>query len=140
MKKRTLTAILAVLLCLTLLTGCGGASQAARTTETPHLTQAAQSKEDQPAQTPAAQGTALSGQMGYQTRYLEMADDGITAALSNGTDAGNAIYFTSLGVIADETPEGVTPEWEGQYLVYGPILLKAGRLNGANPLYPGRPG
>ena len=90
-KKRTLTAILAVLLCLTLLTGCGGASQAARTTETPHLTQAAQSKEDQPAQTPAAQGTALSGQMGYQTRYLEIADDGITAALSNGTDAGNAI-------------------------------------------------
>ena len=138
MKKRTLTAILAVLLCLTLLTGCGGASQAARTTETPHLTQAAQSKEDQPAQTPAAQGTALSGQMGYQTRYLEIADDGITAALSNGTDAGNAIYFTSLGVIADETPEGVTPEWEGQYLVYGPILLKAA-LDGSTERIPYTP-
>ena len=130
MKKRTLTAILAVLLCLTLLTGCGGASQAARI-ETSQPTQNAQSEEDQPAQTPAAQGTALSGQMGYQTRYLEIADDGITAALSNGTDAGNAIYFTSLGVIADETVSGIWPD---------PAEGCAGRLNGANPLYPGWPG
>ena len=143
MKKRTLTAIIAVLLCLTLLTGCGGASQAARTTETSQPTQTAQNEENQPSRAPevqasATEGTAPSGQIGYQTRYLEIADDGITAALSNGTDAGDAIYFTSLGVIADGTPEGVTPEWEGQYLVYGPILLKVA-LDGSTERIPYTP-
>ena len=36
------------------------------------------------------------------------------------------MYFTSLGVISDETPAGVSPEWPEQYWVYGPVLCKVG--------------
>ena len=145
MKKKTLTAVIAVLLCLTMLTGCGGTSQTAQTTQTAQPSQTAQAAGNQPVQTLEAQTAAAenttpiaAGQMGYQTQYLEIVDDGITAALSNGTDAGDAVFFTSLGVIADETPEGITPEWEGQYLVYGPILLKA-ELDGSTERIPYTP-
>lgn len=40
------------------------------------------------------------------------------------TDDG--FYALSNEVIGNETPEGVTPEWEGQYDIYGNVLYKIG--------------
>ena len=131
MKSKTFMSLTAVLLSLLLLAGCGsaGAPQAQTQPQAQPQTQTESQPQDQ--SQPAAQIDTIApisyeGEVGYQTQYLEIGDKNLTASLENGTVFGDSIFFTSLGVVSDNTPEGVTPEWEGQYSVYGPVLLKVG--------------
>ncbi len=60
----------------------------------------------------------------FHTEYNEIKDDTLTAELKNGIVIENRLYFTSLGVLSDETPDGITPEWPEQYWNYGPVLCE----------------
>ena len=122
MIQKIIAAILVLMLCFSMLTGCGsdkensGAADPGQADpETPALSSAGNAADD-------ATGMAA----GYTAKYLQLTDLPLTAALENGVAAGDAVYYTSLGVISDETPEGVIPEWEEQYWVYGPMLCKVG--------------
>ena len=109
--RRKTAVILALALCVSLLTGCGQKEEAAV---------------EQKAMEPAAESAAAEGNENrrYRGQYFGVDDSGLTSALSNGAAYGENLYFTSLGVIDDQTPEGVTPDWEEQYWVYGPILCR----------------
>ena len=109
--------VVALVLCVSLLAGCGNSG----------AVESSQPKQDSsPAPTASEQAadTATGEPDGYLTQYLELPDLSLTAELSNGVTAGNTMFFTSLGVTADRTPEGITPDWEEQYWVYGPVLCK----------------
>ncbi|MCM1149533.1 MAG: extracellular solute-binding protein [Butyricicoccus sp.] len=41
-----------------------------------------------------------------------------------GVPYGDKLYVSSYEVIEDRTPEGVTPEYEGEYWIYGPVIYK----------------
>ena len=99
--KRSICLILSFLVLVTALTGCGSP--------------AVQSAEEAPAVVEAS---------GYRTAFLPLSDAGLTDALKNAVVIGDSVYFTSLGVLEDQTPEGVTPAWPEQYWVYGPVLCR----------------
>ena len=107
--KKKLIIILGMLLCAALLAGCATAAPAA------------------PAQTesPAAPAAADAEATVWQARFTTLESDALRAALRSGCARAGELYFISSGVIADETPAGVEPEWPEQYWVYGPTLVKA---------------
>ena len=109
MRKKT-AIILALALCVSLLTGCGKKEE----------------ETEQKALEPAEETAAAESNevLRYSGQYFAVNDSGLTSQLSNGTADGDNLYFTALGVIDDQTPEGVTPDWEEQYWVYGPILCR----------------
>ena len=124
MKNKKLTILIALLLTVSMLAGCGG-NKAETTPASNQVTAGADAastgeEAEEPAQTTT--GEAVS----YHTQYLQLEDSTLTAGLDHASAVGDTVYFTSLGVIADETPEGVTPEWPEQYWVYGPVLCKVG--------------
>ena len=111
MRKKT-AILLAFALCISMMTGCG-------------------KKEEQ--QQPAAADAVSNEETDataeitrYRGQYFEVDDGSLTSVLQNGAADGDSLYFTALGVIDDRTPEGVTPDWEEQYWVYGPILCRLG--------------
>ena len=123
-KNKKLTILIALLLTVSMLAGCGG-NTAETTPASNQVTAGAQAastgkEAEEPAE--AASGEPAS----YRAQYLQLADSTLTAGLDHASAAGDTVYFTSLGVISDETPEGVTPEWPEQYWVYGPVLCKVG--------------
>ena len=113
-------ALFALLLTVSLLAGCGGtpsekiqaAEQKVGMTGAVKAEKEAEETEAEPA--------------GYRAQYLELEDSNLTAGLDHAAVVGETVYFTSLGVISDETPAGVSPEWPEQYWVYGPVLCKVG--------------
>ena len=109
--KNKISMLLIIALCLSFLTGCGssGSSESSSNSEEQKETEVSAAS-DSPAF--------------YQSRYVELTDSGVTSSLQNAVVDGDNLYYTSLGVIEDRTPEGVTPDWEEQYWVYGPILCK----------------
>ncbi len=112
-KNRIISMLLVIMLLLTapVLTGCGGAEK----------------QEAVPSSAPSAEPQAEeSGERIWQTEFIPVADESLTAGLTNGTVTDGKLTFTSVGVLADETPEGVTPEWEEQYWRYGPVLCRVG--------------
>ncbi len=117
MRKR-LVIILSVILSIALLAGCGGAGNAKPAAA--QQTAAAQQPSVEAA--PASENTE---QTVWQARFVPLESEALRARLSSGEKQGESLYFVSSGVIADETPEGVTPEWPEQYWVYGPILVRA---------------
>ena len=124
--KKKLTVLLALLLCLSMLTGCGGRQSTDMKTEAAQSegtskTDTAEAKTD-PAQESLTDSPA--GETVYQAQYLEVRDAKLNAALSNLAVLGEGMVFTSLGVLSDETPDGISPEWPEQYWTYGPILGK----------------
>ena len=108
--------MVAVLLCVSFLAGCGNAAELSEAKTDPVQTESTE---------PAAEGELV-----YQAHYLELSDSGFTSTLENGTPVDDTVYFTTLGVIADNTPEGTVPDWPEQYWEYGPILCKID-LNGS---------
>ena len=108
MTKKSLR-LSALLLSLILLAGCGGGAGTAGTDSS------------------GTAGETGSGSTAvYQAQYLPVEGGELTAPLQNGTLSEGELFFTSLGVIADRTPAGVTPDWEEQYWEYGPVLCKVG--------------
>ena len=118
--KKKFTILIALLLTVSLLAGCGGtpsekiqaAEQKVGMTGAVKAEKEAEETEAEPA--------------GYRAQYLELDESNLTAGLDHAAVVGETVYFTSLGVISDETPAGVSPEWPEQYWVYGPVLCKVG--------------
>ena len=102
--KRKIAVLLMLILCFSLLTGCG------KTEEIP--------------ETREAEAEKTEAVLHYQNSCFDLTDSSLTSALQNGTVFGDDLYFTALGVLEDRTPDGVTPEWEEQYWVYGPIICR----------------
>ena len=118
--KKNLTILIALLLTVSMLAGCGGNA----TETTPAPMQEADTPEAAAAEEASEEGGGEP--VGYRAQYLQLADSSLTAGLDHAAAVGETIYYTSLGVISDETPEGVIPEWPEQYWVYGPVLCKVG--------------
>ena len=122
--KKVLCLILVFVICLLILPGCG--NNATENT-------AAQPQEEN------TEPTEQAAPKTYRSRYVELKDGGLTSELKNGITVGDDLYFTSTGVTADNTPDGVAPEWPEQYYSYGPILCKVG-LDGSVARIPYTPG
>ncbi|MER2056726.1 MAG: hypothetical protein ABTB30_15690, partial [Clostridia bacterium] len=115
MRKKT-AIFLAFALCVSLMTGCGKNEE-----------QQQQQQQRAAADADSAEESVQTEEnLRYRSQYYEVNDSRLTSALQNGAADGDDLYFTALGVIDDQTPEGVTPEWEEQYWVYGPILCRLG--------------
>ena len=127
--EKTAIAVLAVLLCVSMLAGCGsvGSKPAAGGTVPDGSKDAEAQETHAPAESEevTAPVTQSAGPR-YEAQYVALSDQALTAGLENGCIVGDSLYFTSLGVIDDHTPDGVTPEWPEQYWVYGPVLCKVG--------------
>ena len=114
MRKKLIIPVV-ILLCAAMLAACGTTN-----TAVPAVT-------EQPGSEPTPTATAAnSGQTGiWQAQFIALESEELRSALQSGCARGEELYYISSGVIADETPEGVSPEWPEQYWVYGPILVKA---------------
>ena len=114
MRKKLIIPVV-ILLCAAMLAACGTTN-----TAVPAVT-------EQPGSEPTPTATAAnSSQTGiWQAQFIALESEELRSALQSGCARGEALYYISSGVIADETPEGVSPEWPEQYWVYGPILVKA---------------
>ena len=113
MKKRRILAIcLIAALCLCLLAGCGGKSGGTE-------------KDGGNTANPGSSGTNPSAAP-QQDTYVYTAEyvplQGDVGFLSSLTYCDGRLLTSTYGVIGDNTPEGVTPEYEGQYAVYGNIF------------------
>ena len=98
-KKKKLTILIALLLTVSLLAGCAG--NAAETTPAPN--QVTAGAEAAPSGKEAEEpGEAAAESAGYRAQYLQLADSSLTAGLDHASAVGDTVYFTSLGVIADE--------------------------------------
>ena len=103
---------LCLVLIVSLLSGCGMHEETVRQTATPSPTA-------QSSSTPAPQDGS------WEAKFIPIQNDGSFGKLENITVQNDAVYFTSVGVLEDRTPAGVTPEWPEQYWVYGPVLVEA---------------
>ena len=115
--KKYFVIMIALLLCVGMLAGCGSNDGTAES----------QQKKQDTQETTVSDYTAEAREdeaTGYTAQYIPLPNLSLTAELSNGVTAGDTMFFTSLGVIADRTPDGVTPEWEEQYWEYGPVICR----------------
>ena len=124
--KKSLFNLVCLILCVLLLAGCGKPAAPAPTASAPAASTPAASA---PAASEPVSSTAAPAVLGgqgsvWRAQFTTLRSDGLTAALRKGAAQGETLYYISSGVIADETPEGVSPEWPEQYWVYGPILVK----------------
>ena len=131
--RKKLSIVICMLLCAALLAACGSpAAPAPAGAATP-----AAEVESEAAASPAdAEETAGPG--AWQAKFIPLESGTIQAGLRKGAAAGETLYYISSGVIADETPAGVTPAWPEQYWVYGPVLVKA-TPDGATEVLPYTP-
>ena len=118
--KKKLTILIALLLTVSLLAGCGGNPSGTAPAAEQQTSAAEAVKTEKAAEATETEAT------GYRAQYLELEDPNLTAGLDHAAVVGETVYFTSLGVISDETPAEVSPEWPEQYWVYGPVLCKVG--------------
>ena len=111
-RSRILAILVIAALCLSLLAGCGGKSgggdNPGGSTSSPGGSGA------NPSAAPT-QDTYV-----YTAEYVPLKGD--IGFLSSLTYADGRLLTSTYGVIGDNTPEGVTPEYEGQYAVYGNIF------------------
>lgn len=101
--KRCLCVILALTLAVALFAGCG--------------------KEEQESN-PNTQQEA-SAEYVYVPEYIDISGK-FTGGFGNVVYAGEYLYTTSNEMIEDRTPEGVTPQYESEYWVYGTVIYKIG--------------
>lgn len=101
--KHFIAAALALALCVACLTACGGGGN----------------NDDPKANTtPAPDGFV------YVADYTPISGD-FTNGFSSVVQGKDCIYATTYQQV-DNTPEGVTPEYEGQYYEYKPVIYKIG--------------
>lgn len=103
--KKILSLLLAFVLCLSCFAGCGDDSQSGSSSSSSGDTQPV---EDTP-------------EFVYVPEYIPVKAE-LENSLSNFVASGDTFLTTCWGVIADNTPEGVVPEYEGEYWVYGQVL------------------
>ena len=121
---RTILALaLLAFLCLGMLAGCGGNETAnPQSTDTGSGnsgsggTSASAGSSGSAGGTPAAEEAYV-----YTSEYIPLQGD-LGGFASSLTYADGRFLTSVYGVIGDNTPEGVTPEFEGQYNVYGNIF------------------
>ena len=123
--------LVSFLLILALLAGCGSAGvseKAASGAASGSVQTSAEDKVNSAVASLNGQTDKDSKNTGtvWQAKFLPLQGRSLNATLQNGTVLGDRLYFTSMGVIADETPEGETPDWPEQYWIYGPVLLRVG--------------
>ena len=106
--KRYLCLILALVMALCAFTGCGKKDPDDST--------------DPNNPNSGSNATELSGFV-YVPEYVTIQGE-YRNSFYNGVCSGEHLYVSSYEMIADNTPEGVTPEWEGQYWEYGPVIYK----------------
>ena len=117
-KLRTgIALLLTLILCLGLLAGCGGKETAG----TKATTDTGSSGGGSTAAPSAGTGTAVQEEYVYTSEYIPLQGD-LGGFASTLTYADGRFLTSVYGVIGDNTPEGVTPEFEGQYSVYGNIF------------------
>lgn len=106
--KRALTLVLAILLCLGLLAGCGGGGNNGG------------DRQAEGTSTAAAGGTPAPETYVYTAEYFPIQGDiGYVSTLNYSE---GRLLTSTFGVVGNNTPEGVTPEYEGQYDVYGTVF------------------
>ena len=125
MRKKMIICV-CLLLCVTMLAACGGAKPASA-----GVSEQSGGKTESPA-------AFEEEKAAWQARFIQLDTDGLYGGVQHLTARGDTVYFTSSGVLADETPEGVVPEWPEQYWVYGPVIGKAG-LDGKTEILPYAP-
>ena len=125
MRKKCIICI-CMLLAISMLAACGNAGSS--TADTAQQT------------SPGPDGAAGQGQPEgvWQARFVPLETEGLYGGVRNLTAVGDSLYFTTSGVIADETPDGAEPEWPEQYWVYGPVIGRSD-LNGNTELLPYSP-
>ena len=115
MKKRRILAIcLIAALCLCLLAGCGGKSGGTE-------------KDGGSTANPGGSGTNPSAAPEqdtyvYTAEYIPLKENLGGFGGGSLTYCDGKLLTSTYGVIGDNTPEGVVPEYEGQYSVYGTIF------------------
>lgn len=115
--KRFLCVALALAFCAGLLAGCG--------------------KKNEESQGSGSGGNTAAPEYVYVAQYIPIQGE-FTTMLRNGVYANGFLYYGATAKVGDETPEGVEPEYEGQYWVYGPVIYKVG-LDGACETIPYTP-
>ena len=122
MRKKWMICI-CLLLCVSMLAGCGAKSASA-----------------EPSGQSGSSSAADAGQAEnpWQAQFVPLETEGLFGGVQHVTARDDCLFFTSSGVLGDETPEGVTPEWPEQYWVYGPVIGKTG-LDGKTEILPYHP-
>ena len=105
--KRYLCLVLALAMALCAFTGCGKKDN---------------DDSSDPSNPNSSNATELSGFV-YVPEYVTIQGE-FRNSFYNGVFSGENLYVSSYEMIADNTPEGVTPEYEGQYWEYGPVIYK----------------
>ena len=136
--RKKLSIVIGLLLCAALLAACGAPAAPSAPSADPKPAAKASPAAAEPAATETAAAEAPAGLRVWQAKFVDLESDAIQAGLQKGAAAGETLYYISSGVIADETPEGVTPAWPEQYWVYGPVLVKA-TPDGATEVLPYMP-
>ena len=111
-RKSILAICLIAVLCLSLLAGCGGK---------PDDTKGSGTKTD-----PGGSGTNPSAAPTqdtyvYTAQYVPIRGEDL-GYVSTLYACDGRLLTSAYGVVGNDTPEGVTPEYEGQYDVYGNIF------------------
>ncbi len=115
-RKSFLAVCLIAALCLALLAGCGGSGGG--TDKGGGSTSAPSGSAANPSAAPA-QDTYV-----YTAEYVPL--KGSIGYLSSLDYSDGKLLTSTYEVIGNETPEGVTPEYEGQYDVYGTVFYWIG--------------
>ena len=120
--RKILALLLCAVLCLALLAGCGGKSDGG---EKASGNSGSSGSSGSTASSGGGSGSSGSGTPApdtyvYTAEYVPLKGElGFVSSLSY---ADGRFLTSTYGVIGDNTPEGVTPEYEGQYSVYGSIF------------------
>ena len=120
--RKLLALLLCAVLCLALLAGRGGKSDGGEKTSGNPGTSG---NSGSTASSGGGSGSSGSGTPApdtyvYTAEYVPLKGDlGFVSSLSY---ADGRFLTSTYGVVGDNTPEGVTPEYEGQYSVYGSIF------------------
>ena len=110
--KRILSVCLALTLVLALAAGLSGCGEDKNNGDSPNG-----GSTDNP-------GGEASSEFTYVPTFTKIGGGAENANFYNACIGSDCLYVQGSEVISSEIPEGVTPEYEGQYDVWGPVLYR----------------